>query len=223
MNTTTKKAGWAAGLLAAALAMTPAGAWAADADNSNNSDQIVIRITPNADYGVEIDTTNVTLDLGTLSLGTTAFLVKPATVTIVGTVSRRGVSNTGQELDVTAGLTGGWLLDAAPTTGSQAGNLDELAMYLLFSATSLSEAPSGVDFASGNADITVTQSAIRAGGTAGVGTRFEKATGFGTTDMDNLSVSNKKHMWAWFRLPSETSVGGAQDVTVTLTATGTSL
>jgi hypothetical protein len=224
--TTKKKPGWAAaGLLAAALlAMAGTGAWAVDLNTANDAEGLTVRITPNADYGVTIDTTNLqggasgVIELGTLDMYASTFTVRPATVTIAGGVSRRGASNTGQELDVTAGISGGWFLDATPTTTGTGGEIDGLAMYLLFSPTSISQAPSGGEFVDGTGDVTATGTAIRAGGSAGGGVKFENGT-----DMDNLSVGNARHMWMYFRMPSETSTGSDQDVTVTLTATGSSL
>ena len=198
------------------------GAYAADPNAANTEDGLTVRITPNADYGVTIDTTNQgiasgAIDLGALNLYASTYTVKPATVTITGTVSRRGATNTGQELDVTANISGGWVLDATPTTDATSGSIDELAMYLLFTPTSLSGAPGANEFIT-DGTVTVTGSAIRAGGSGGAGTKFER-----NTDMDNLSVGNARHMWMYFRLPSETSTGNAQDVAVTLTATGSSL
>ena len=222
---TTKKAGWAlAALLVTALGA--GSAWASDPDASNDSDMIRIRITPNADYGVEIDTTNVqgnsagVIDLGSLSLYASTFTVKPATVTIKGSVSKSAgnPTTTGQELDVTAAITGGWTFDATPTTDNTSGSLDELAMFLLFSDTTLSAAPTAADFAGANDGVTVT-SAVRAGAASGTGTKYS----YGATSMDNLSVNNKRHMWTYFRLPDTTSTAASQDVTATLTATGNNL
>ena len=224
---TTKKAGWAA-LAGLALVLAAGSAWAVDPDASNNSDQIRIRITPNADYGVEIDTGNLPMaggliDLGALSLYASTFTVKPATVTILGSVSKSAgnPTTTGQELDVTAAISGGWTFDTTPTTDNTSGAIDELAMFLLFSDTALAAGPAASEFAGATAGVT-TAAAIRAGGSSSTGVVYEK-TGAAAGDMDNLSVGNKRHMWTYFRLPDATSTASAQDVTVTLTATGSNL
>ena len=226
--TTTKKLGWALATLTV-LCLGAGSAWAVDPDHSNDSDMIRIRITPNADYGVEIDTTNVqgtsdgVIDMGALNLYASTYTVRPATVTIKGTVAANGV-NGGQELDVNAAITGGWTFDTAPTTDQTGGSVDALAMYLLFSANTLSAAPTASEFADGTANASITSAALtyRAGGASGNGSKFEQQGG-GTTNMDNMSTGNVRHMWTYFRLPPTTSVGTQQEITVTLTATGLSL
>jgi hypothetical protein len=220
--------------LAALLVLaTGVSAWAADPNAANTEDGLTIRITPNADYGVTIDTANVgvdggVIDLGAMDLYTSTWTVRPATVTITGTVSKRGAQG-GQELDVTARIltANGWIFDSTPTTDALGGAVDELAMFLLMSGTDISVAPSGINFAQMGdaAEVTdagaagTTSLTYRAGGAGGTGTKFE----FGGTDLDQMSVNDKKHLWMYFRLPSETSTGNAQDIAVTLTATGTSL
>ena len=222
---------WAlAGLL---VLVTGATAWAADPNAANTEDGLTVRITPNADYGVTIDTANVggaatgLIDLGAMDLYTSTYTLKPATVTITGTVSARA-GNGGQELDVTARLltASGWIFDPTPTTDATSGSVDELAMFLLMSPTTLSAAPSAANFVGAGAAAEVTSGAVgtqtslgyRGGGLSGAGTKFE----FGT-DLDQMSVNDKKHLWMYFRLPSETSTGTAQDLAVTLTAVGSSL
>ena len=219
MKTNWKTRGLTA-LTVAALAVT--GAWAADPDGSNNSDTIRVRITPNADYGVQIDTANLlgggtgVIDMGALSLGVSTWTVRPATVTILGSVSKNG-ANGGQELDLAADLLGTWTLDATPTTDAT-GTIDELSMYVLFSAITMSEAPTGTDFGNATANAAVTtEVATHAGGTSGGGTRYEKQ-GAHTTDMDQMSTSDPRHMWLYFRLPPTTSTGADQELTLTLTA-----
>ncbi len=229
--TTNKMKTWA--LAALLVAVTGVTAWAADPNAANTEDGLTVRITPNADYGVSIDTANVgvaggVIDLGALNLYASTFTVKPATVTILGTVSKR-LTFGGQELDVTARLltANGWIFDQTPTTDQTSGAVDELAMFLLMSPTTLSEAPTGAAFTTAGAAAEVTAAAAgsqtsltyRAGGLGGAGTKFEHAG----TDLDQMSVNDKKHLWMYFRLPDATSTGNAQDIAVTLTATGTSL
>jgi hypothetical protein len=231
MKTTKLKTVWAlAALLALGTAVT---ARAADPNAANTEDGLTVRITPNADYGVTIDTANVgvaggVIDLGALNLYASTFTVKPATVTITGTVSKRGTQG-GQELDVKANIltANGWIFDPTPTTDATSGAVDELAMYLLMSDAAGAAGPTGAQFATAGAAAELTSGGAgtqasllyRAGGAGGAGTKFE----FGATDLDQMSVGNQRNLWMYFRLPSETSTGNAQDVAVTLTATGTSL
>jgi hypothetical protein len=231
MTMTTKlKAAWA--LAALLVLVTGVSAWAADPNAANTEDGLTVRITPNADYGVTIDTANLglageTIDFGSLDLYTSTYTLKPATVTITGTVSKNG-SQGGQELDVTARIltANGWVFDPTPTTDATSGSVDELAMFLLMSPTTLSASPSAANYAaaasaaeltSGGAG-TQTSLTYRGGGNGGNGSKFE----FGT-DLDQMSVNDKKHLWMYFRLPSQTSTSNAQDIAVTLTATGSSL
>ena len=209
------------GLMALLTVLVTGTAKAADPDGSNNSDMIRVRITPNADYGVQIDTGNLNdvaggvIDMGAMTLGQSTWTVRPATVTILGTVSFR-TGTSGQELNVTVDLEGTeWLVDTTPQINGL-GPVDELSTFVLFSATTLSAAPAASEFlASGGV---VSESAIRAGDSTGDTDTTYEQTGGGATDMNNLSVTNAKHMWLYFGLPSATSTGNAQHLTVTLTA-----
>jgi hypothetical protein len=49
------------------------------------SDSLTVTITPNAFYAVDIDTDNVHLDMGTVTLGASTQTVRPSTVTIQST------------------------------------------------------------------------------------------------------------------------------------------
>src|SRR4051812_1936116 len=49
------------------------------------SDLLTVTITPNASYAVDIDTQNVTLNLGTVALGATVQTMRPSTVTVQST------------------------------------------------------------------------------------------------------------------------------------------
>ncbi len=207
---TTMKAAALVGL----LMMVTGRAWAL-ADASNDSDQIIITITPNVDRGVEIDTGSVILDMGTVDLYTTTQTVSPATVTILGTLA-------GQELDLTGSIEGGaidWTFDTSPTTvGETGGEEDALAAYVLFSDTSLSLAPTASDFADGTALASFSGgSPQRAGSASGDGTKHEM-TGAANVDMDDKDPNDTAHLWIFLRLPSITSTSNAQEVTFTLTA-----
>lgn len=209
------------------LLMTVMGApqaWAA-ADATNNTDSLIIRITPNVDLGVEIDTAAYDsggdgyISLGTVDMYTTTFTVRPATVTFVGNVGNNG-SNTGQELDVSGSITGGWTFDLTPSVTPTSGEIDALAMYLLFSDTALSAVPTAADFTAGAGGFT--GPTLRAGGdSATTGVKYEHV-GNGSVDMDNKSANDSMHLWFFFRLPNQSSTGNAQDVEVILSAVNAS-
>ena len=194
--------------------------------NDRDSDALTITITPNIDLGVSIDTGSMdiagVIDLGSVDLYGTTQTVRPATVTILGTVSSDGSETTGQELNLTLSIVSGgtaWGLDTTPSTHAVSGTLDQLAVYALFSDTGLSIAPNGNDFAADNAGFT--SATQRAGGAANNGVLFEK-TGSGAKDMDHQSPGDKAHLWMLFRLPNLTTSGTAQQITLTANAVSAS-
>ena len=194
------------------VAVAGAGAYA-DTVASNDSDQIIVRITPNVDRGVEIDTSAVVLNLGAVDLFASTQTVTPATVTILGNIGN-------QELDLSGAIASAgtaWTFDASASTDATSGTLDQLAAYALFSATTRPTAPTGTDFADGTAAASVTGGAQRVGGPSGNGSKHELQGG-DTVNMDNKSPGDTAHMWMFFRLPSSTTGSDEQAVTLTLTA-----
>ena len=181
----------------------------ANSNAANNADSLTIRVTPNVDRGVNIDTAAVVLNLGTLPLYQSTQTVRPSTVTIDGTLN-------GQELDISGSISGGWSFDLSPSTWGNSGENNRLATYVLFSDNALATAPDGDAFAGANADFT--GETLRVGGSSGAGTKFEKTSGGNTVDMDNKNPSDQAHMWIFLRLPNTTSTANPQDVTLTLTA-----
>jgi type 1 fimbria pilin len=196
------------GALIGLLMLTVTGTSFAAAVPSNDQDSIQITITPNIDRGVQIDSQTVSVDLGTIGLQTTTQTVRPATVTILGTVAS-------QELTVAGSILPTWSFDTTPSIDTTSMEVDALAFYLLFSDTTLSEAPPGAEFVSDSGAFT--GQTLRAGGDAGPGTVFEKTNG-GAKDMDTLAPAEQAHLWFFLRLPGTTSSANAQTVTVTLTA-----
>ena len=195
-------------LMALAMTLThTTQAWAI-AEPSNDQDSITITITPNVDRGVEIDSTTVAVDLGAVSLNTTTQTVRPATVTILGTIG-----NT--ELDVTGTIAPTWSFDTTPTVDTFSSEQDALAFYMLFSDTNLSNAPTGADFSADSGEFTGTS--LRAGGDVGNGGTFEK-TGNGVKDMDARNPADTSHLWFFLRLPGTTTTSAAQSVQITLSA-----
>ena len=215
-NRETKKKLMAAALVLIGLSVMPARDASADSDPSNDSDSLTIVVTPRYDFGVDITTTPAAMNLGTVDLYASTFTVQPATVTFLG-------SKAGQELDLSAALSGGWKFDVSPSTWAAGGEQDALAVYALFSSTNLAAAPAGDDFANATAAAgfnvdAQTLGPVRAGGLSGPGAKYEKQ-GAGAVDLDMKNPGDKAHLWFLLRLPSQTSVTAAQNVSVTLTAT----
>lgn len=194
-----------AALAAAALLALPA---AADPNPANDSDSVVIHITPQPDLGVTVDTANVTLDF-TMVMGATSYTLKPATVTVLGNI-------TPQELDVQGGNISAspvWALAANETPA-----LDVLRLYALFSVARDSQ-PAETDFS--GAKNLVTTGIKRAGMASGAAPNqnFENNNMAGGADMDSMPVGAVRQMWLRIDAPPTTSTTSEQDFTVTLTAT----
>ena len=191
------------------------------ADNSeNNSDMLVLTVTPNVDYGVDIDTGAVAMNLGAVDLYASTFTVSPATVTFLG-------NKAGQEVDLSASVGSAWTFDVSPSTWATNGEQNALAVYALFSATSLAVNPSGDDFANGAADCAFNSATnafgpLRAGQQGAGASHFEKQAP-DAGEMDSRNPGDKAHLWFLLRMPNETTTDQAQNVSVTLTATITSL
>ena len=184
-----------------------------------DSDSLTVRITPNVDLGVDIDTGTARfnhadapgdLDIP-LDTNATSYLISPASVTITGNFGSQEVEVVGQ---VSAG---GWSLDTDEAIGA-----DSLQVYALF-AVSKDTSPFESDFAGANN--LVTTSPQMAGQPTGdeatpeTNTRYEKAVGMDQgANMDNLPVSTLRQLWLRLDTPSSTSIDSAMDMTVTLTA-----
>ena len=196
-------------------------AWA-DSDTTNDRASLTFSLTPNVDFGVSIDTGNITMDFGSVALGTLQQRVRPATVTILGTITSDGSQTTGQELDLALTFVGGWSLDTSPSIDTTSNETDAIAVYALFSDTSLSLAPTPAQFDAESGGFTQTNE--RAGGGSGDGTRFEKQGGGALPGdgMDHMSTGDAAHLWMLFRLPADTTTGNQQEITLTATAVNAS-
>jgi hypothetical protein len=138
----------------------------------------------------------VTLTFSGAALNTADFVVKPATVTINSTLATT-------ELQLDATMSGGWTLGSSTA-------LDTLQMWTVFTATTVASIPakSGDNFDDTN-DRLVTSADV---GDAAV--KYED----GVTDMDNLAVGAKRHMWVRFTTPATTTNANAKSVYMVLTA-----
>ncbi len=216
MNVKTTKT-WARGVLAFALALTAARAWAADPD----TDAFTIRITPSVDYGVDVDTATTQFDTGdvagdldvTLSVGGTNYFIAPATVTVKGNFNN-------QELYLRAVGLDNWTVDADETAQANA-----VQLYGLF-AVDKSSRPLEAEFASDTARHLITQTAQYAGEDSGTenndrtDNRYEIANGDMTsgTNMDGLTVNTIKQLWLRVDSPAATDFVTAQQIQVIVSA-----
>ena len=186
-----------------------------------SSDSLTITITPNANYTLDLDTTNATLDLGVVSLDVDTYTVKPATVSIGSTFATTDVR-------VVTQISGGWTLD----TNTASKETDALQAWAVFTDTSVattatvqaqSGAFSGTVFGANNSDVLGT-SVGYAGLASGITQYVLVAgdTGYKTMDaIPSYSVdqaASKAYLWLKFHLPPATTVVGAQSVTITLGA-----
>ncbi|OGR82183.1 MAG: hypothetical protein A2901_04320 [Elusimicrobia bacterium RIFCSPLOWO2_01_FULL_54_10] len=189
-------------------------AWA-DSDPSNDSAAVTIRITPNFERGVQIETGSVHMDLGLVNMGASTQTVSPATVTILG-----NILNT--ELNLAASITGGWVFDPNQTFESTGTN--QLNVWASFTSISTASAPAQgneyfrVGTSSGAKIISNTNlfgpAAVGFAGSAGIG-RFENNAGNNgpsPADMDGMNPNAQRHLWLYFRLPDTTSVSAEQEI-----------
>ena len=183
----------------------------ASAFSTNNVSMINVRITPNVDRGVEIDSNTVSLNLGTVDANVSTKTVSPATVTIAGNFAS---SELVMQATVTAETAGNpsWTFDNDPTSGET----DVLAAWGLFTAVTITSAPIDTDFQIYNATATTTMgdgTNAEVGDTAG---RFEGS--WGGSDMDAMAAGTKRHFWIRLRTPSSfTTNVGEQRVRYTMT------
>jgi hypothetical protein len=173
----------------------------AQASHAAVQDMLMVTITPNAFYSVVIDTTNVSLNMGTVALGASTQTVRPSTVTIQSSFATTASTET-----------------------------DTLATWATFTSVARSSVPTQItDYFSGTvpgaAASDVVDSTNRyVGSSAGDGTTnlFENNSGFDLKDMDAMNplpaASGTSQLWLRFRLPSVSSTVNAQNITLTFTA-----
>ncbi|MEK7388951.1 MAG: hypothetical protein AAB036_04570 [Elusimicrobiota bacterium] len=181
-----------------------------------SSDSLTITITPNAQYRIDIDTFNSSLDLGFVDLDQDTFTVKPATVTVGSTFATT-------DIRVVTQIAGGWTLD--PDTSNKEQNA--LQAWGVFTDTSIAASPggagafSGTSFGANNSD--VLGDSVGYAGTAGGVTQYVLTSAeAGYKSMDAIpsyatdEPASKAYLWLKFHLPPATTVTNAQEVTITL-------
>lgn len=197
--------------LTALIALVVCGAakgWSASVDS------LTITVTPNVSYGVLIDTGNAAVT-ATLAPGSTFQTMSPATVTIQGNWATQALNVGGQ---VTASGTP-WSFDVNGSTIAGTGGQDQLAMFLLFTSTTVGSAPGGDMFAAsvGTPDSKLINDAGASGITRAGGlnsSRYTPTAG----EMRYMSPGTRRHLWYFMRVPKLMSTSEQQKVIVTLTA-----
>ena len=206
-----------AGVLFLAIGMVkPAHAvYVGDSISSNNAAGMVVRITPNADRGVQISTSDVNMNLGTVDLGVSTQTVTPATVTIQGNMS-------GCELELSASITGGWVFQNFQSRSSTGTN--QLNVWATFTSIATNTIPSTPDDEYFRVGVTSGAKLIALGptfaatpigliGNSGYG-RFE--TNEPAADMDDMIAGYVRHLWTYYTLPPTTSITGQQSINFVL-------
>ena len=208
----TTKRGWLAAMAAGVLwTLGAGGAWAADPDSGN----FTVRITPNVDFGLTVDTSGSRWNAGTnldvtLNLGTDELLAVPVKVTITGNFNN-------QEMTLSAAALDTWVLDT-----DEVDVADQMRLYGMFGRDAYASSPAPSQF-NGTTNLIVAGAgqagqaqADEAGDTLH---KYELATAAAEyADADTLAVASIRRLWLRSRTPSTTTSAGQQRFTVTVTA-----
>lgn len=187
-------------------------------------DQLTITLTPNVNANVAITTETVRwqnvgvdeiagLNLSTLDLGATVYMLQPATFTMTGSFANMEVSVKAQGYTM-----GNWTFDPDGTAAE-----DQLQVYALMSATSKIAAPALGDYDDGSADnvgdqiITTDRRYGRAGGEDGANDSIYQKSSYDSAS-ENMGSGAQRHMWLRADLPPSTSDTTAKAFAVVLTA-----
>ena len=206
--------------LRAALGLTLALA-AGTAQAADIPDSLTITITPNGYYAVDITTNGPDLDLGYVNVNTATQTVKPATVTVQSSWATTDLRLQGTALDT-------WFLDTDATAGEQ----NALQAWAVFTDTSVAAAPTkaggtfvGDTLAAPSDLISTTNRYVGASATHGDAWFVRNSGDPGYKTMDAITneatdaAASRSHLWFYFKTPPSTTIGTAQRLYVTLTAT----
>ena len=209
-------------MLTAALALTTAGlAHAADTNPANDSGSFTVRITPNVDLGVTVDTTganwagvSTTLDVAQ-DLASDVLLDAPVNIAMAGNMNNQELTLTGVALNT-------WVLDT-----DELDRIDQVRLYALFSEVALGASPAVGAFAGAQNLIKI--AATRAGqAQVDEGTDnnhvYERSNVNALSDVDGMSATATRKLWLRSTTPSTSSTDQQAAFTVIVTAvTGTGL
>ncbi|MBI3298924.1 MAG: hypothetical protein HYZ75_12210 [Elusimicrobia bacterium] len=236
-------------VLAALMGLAGMGTAWADSDPGDDGDSLTVTVTPDVNYAIDITTVDAHLQLGAVGLGTSTQTARPALVEFGGSVlsghelrlnasiASAGTAwgfdntpstgaNTSAESDKLAmyALFSSTFLTTAPTGDS-------------FGHPAAGAGASTLDAAIYDGDTDSVVSNVRAGGgvdggasSSGLQFEYHETAGFefGEKDMDDNTAGGfgageinygTANLWFFLRLPSATTSGAAQNVTVTLTHT----
>ena len=213
MTTTKKKTAWVALALSLAMFGLSAKAYALDPDTGS----FIIRIQPNVDLGVTVNTRDAgwtaggNLDL-TADLGLTSILNTGVLLTVTGNFSN-------QELELSGVGNDSWSLDT-----DEAPAENQLRLYAMIGLNQ-NTAPGDTSISgSGNlVDGTVTragQPQAQEGLNNDVGKVYEFANADATQfqDIDGMAVSTTRRLWLRADTPPTTTTDAQQTFTITVTA-----
>jgi len=215
--------------MAAALALMTATFAYADANPANDSGSFTVRITPNVDLGVVVDTTGAnwagagssTLEDLTSDLGTDTLLEAPIGIAMAGNFANQELTLTGVALNT-------WQLDT-----DEVDVADQMRLYAMFAKPASATSPGVGDF-SGAGNL-ITGSVTRAGQPQAdeggdtnhvyeLPTAHAEYTGSPNGDVDGMLSTATRKLWLRARTPSTTTTSGQASFTVTVTAvTGVAL
>ena len=207
--------------LAAAVGLTclgASGAWALDPVASNNTGVFTVRIQPNVDLGVIVDTTgsawvgSANLDVA-MDLGAEKVLGTGVRLEVAGNFQS-------QEFALSAADAATWLLDADET-----GTENQLRLYGMIGANQATP-PAGALFA-GVANLITTvlanagqSNANEPSASPGAGHVYELNDNAGAVydQIDNLAVATQRRLWLRANTPPTTTTDVQQAFVVTVTA-----
>ena len=218
MNETKATTRWMAvvGAVLGLMGLGSVGAWAADPVASNNSGVFTVRITPNVDLGVTVDTTGAAWTADTdldvdMDLSAEKLLGTGVKLTVAGNFQNQEFQLTGAVLDT-------WTLD---TDESVEG--DKLRLYGKIGTDQNADLALTGDFTA-TTDL-ITTVATRAGQpeadeAANANHTYEFATAAGARyqDVDGMAVAQARRLWLRANTPNTTTVDAQQRFTVTVTA-----
>ena len=213
MTTKTKTKAWL-GLAALALALGVTAA-KADPNSSNNTGTFTVRITPNVDLGVTVDTTgsawvgSANLDV-TTALNAESLLGTGVLLTVAGDFNNQEFALNATALDT-------WTLDTDETP-----ELDKVRLYALIGANQ-SAAPASSLFNGtanllGATPVNAGQAQANEGGDSTHIYEFLTAQSPEYAQIDGMAVTTARRMWLRANTPTTTSTDAQARFTVTVTA-----
>jgi hypothetical protein len=203
-----------------AAALMTASVAKADSNPANDSASFTVRITPNVDLGVTVDTTGAAW-VGSANLDVAQDLLTDKVMSAPVSIAMAGNFNN-QELTLTGANLNTWTLDADETP-----NLDALRLYALFAKNTSASTPVVADFDGVNNLITTTPT--RAGQpqpdeagdsnhTYELPIAHAEYIGGQGGDVDGMSSTAARKLWLRSSTPNLTSTDEQAAFTVTVTA-----